>query len=172
MKEKKSLSSAVSQFSKQISRFNQSGGEDFVRRKNSDELLQEKIDISENERMEKLKRNFLLYANPVTQDIEADEEALLSAFQLYKQILEINKTYAEHRTYLLNIKIASPLCAKSEYTQKNKFSFLRLWFLRQTEHDGFVPVMEHDESRFYLSFIPKDNYTLSTFEKEILQAIS
>ena len=168
----KSMSSIISNFSKKFSQFNKTENREIIRKKSPEKILQEKITASENERKLKLQKDFSAYLNPVTQDIESDEEFLLKAFELFRQISAVTEKYSDGKTHLVDIKISSPICSKSEYTQKNKFSFLRLWFLQKNADADFVPVIICEDIKFYLSFIKKDDYEFSVFEKEIMQALS
>ena len=76
----KSMSSIISNFSKKFSQFNKTENREIICKKSPDKILQEKITASENERKLKLQKDFSAYLNPVTQDIESDEEFLLKAF--------------------------------------------------------------------------------------------
>ncbi|MGN0739868.1 MAG: hypothetical protein ACI4LX_06825 [Treponema sp.] len=172
MADTKSMSKIISNFSKKFSQFNKSENREIVRQKNPDRILQEKITASENERKLKLQKDFSAYLNPVTQDIESDEESLLKAYELYRQIFEVTQKFSDGKTHLADIKITSPICTKSEYTQKNKFSFLRLWFLQKNTDADFVPVIICENAKFYLSFVKKEEFEFSGFEKEIMQALS
>ena len=97
---------------------------------------------------------------------------IISLFSVLLNCENFFEKYSDGKTHLADIKISSPICSKSEYTQKNKFSFLRLWFLQKNADADFVPVIICEDIKFYLSFIKKDDYEFSVFEKEIMQALS
>ena len=78
--------------------------------------LQEQINQRESERALVLRRQFLEYVSPMTSDIEDDEEALLKAYKLYCQLVELNESAGDTGTHLRDFSITSPLCRKSEYT--------------------------------------------------------
>ena len=136
--------------------------------------LQDQINERESERASVLRRQFLEYVSPLTSDIEDDEEALLKAYKLYYQLVELNETAGDTGTHLRDFSITSPLCRKSEYTGggDGRFCFLRLWFAATNPDALFMPVMEQDANgNWYLGFIEKELWKPTLLEREIMQVV-
>ena len=136
--------------------------------------LQDQINERESERASVLRRQFLEYVSPLTSDIEDDEEALLKAYKLYCQVVELNETAGDAGTHLRELSVTSPLCRKSEYTGggDGRFCFLRLWFAATNPDALFMPVMEQDANgNWYLSFVEKEMWKPTLLEREIMQIV-
>ena len=136
--------------------------------------LQDQINERESERASVLRRQFLEYVSPLTSDIEDDEEALLKAYKLYCQVVELNETAGDAGTHLRDFSVTSPLCRKSEYTGggDGRFCFLRLWFAATNPDALFMPVMEQDPNgNWYLSFVEKEMWKPTLLEREIMQVV-
>ena len=136
--------------------------------------LQDTINERESERASLLRRQFLDYVSPMTADIEADEEALLKAYKLYCQLVELNETAGDAGTHLRDLSVTSPLCRKSEYTGggDGRFCYLRLWFAATNPDALFMPEMEQDANgNWYLSFIEKEMWKPTLLEREIMQVV-
>ena len=136
--------------------------------------LQDQINERESERASVLRRQFLEYVSPMTSDIEDDEEALLKAYKLYCQVVELNETAGDAGTHLRELSVTSPLCRKSEYTGggDGRFCFLRLWFAATNPDALFMPVMEQDTNgNWYLSFVEKEMWKPTLLEREIMQIV-
>ena len=136
--------------------------------------LQDQINERESERASLLRRQFLEYVSPLTSDIEDDEEALLKAYKLYCQLVELNTTTGDSGTHLRDFSITSPLCQKSEYTggSEGRFSFLRLWFAATNPDALFMPELEQDSNgNWYLDFVEKELWKPTLLEREIMQVI-
>lgn len=136
--------------------------------------LQDQINERESERASVLRRQFLEYVSPLTSDIEDDEEALLKAYKLYCQVVELNETAGDAGTHLRDFSVTSPLCRKSEYTGggDGRFCFLRLWFAATNPDALFMPVMEQDANgNWYLGFVEKELWKPTLLEREIMQIV-
>ncbi len=136
--------------------------------------LQEQINQRESERALVLRRQFLEYVSPMTSDIEDDEEALLKAYKLYCQLVELNESAGDTGTHLRDFSITSPLCRKSEYTGSgdSRFCYLRLWFAATNPDALFMPVMEQDTNgNWNLGFVEKELWKPTLLEREIMQLI-
>lgn len=167
----KTLSQSVSDFSKKLSRFNDSGKSEPVMKMTSDAILQKRINDIEADRRERFLRQYKIYSNPVSQQIEEDETNIISAYNLYKAALELNSNSGSEGTKLASLKIASPLCEKGEYLNGGGFSFLRIWFIKHEEGIEYVPLITEDGEKRFLEFVPIEDYEFSRLEKEILQII-
>ena len=170
------ISQALADFSSKFARFKAgSGTQEQASMKAASPLqsIQNQINERESERSALLRRQFLEYVSPLTADIENDEEALLKAYKLYCQLVEVNETGGDAGTHLRDISITSPLCRKSEYTgAEGRFSFLRLWFVATNADALFVPQLEQDSNgNWYLAFMEKEMWKPTLFEKEIMQSI-
>ncbi|MBO4534050.1 MAG: hypothetical protein J5726_10215 [Treponema sp.] len=136
--------------------------------------LQDQINQRESERASVLRRQFLEYVSPLTSDIEDDEEALLKAYKLYCQLVELNESAGDTGTHLRDFSITSPLCRKSEYTGSgdSRFCYLRLWFAATNPDALYMPVMEQDSNgNWYLGFVEKELWKPTLLEREIMQLI-
>lgn len=175
MLERKNITVTLNEFSKKMTALKK--GADFFIRENTSEIknLQEKINQDEEERINYLKSRFADYLEPVTKEVEEDEENLMKAYNLFCQINEITEKLTDRSTHLKSHLIASPLCCKSEYTSdlpSENFSFLRLWFLVKNPESNFVPEivkLENIPESYAIDFIDIDMWYQTSLEKEILQ---
>lgn len=136
--------------------------------------LQDLINERETERNSLLKRQFLEYASPLASDIEEDEENLMKAYRLYCQLVELNDTAGDSATHLRDFALTSPLCRKDEYTiPDGRFAFLRLWFNATNPDALYIPQIQSDNNNKYvLTFIDKELWKPTLFEKQIMQVIT
>ncbi len=137
--------------------------------------LQDQINERESERAAALRRQFMDYACPLTSDIEEDEENLTKAYKLFCLLLDAHNAEGDSKTHLKDFSLTSPLCKKTEYTSvPGRFPFLRLWFLIMNPDAMYVPEISAGTGAspdFVLTFIEKDLWQPSLFEKEVMQAI-
>lgn len=167
----KSFSQTMSEFSKKLNRFTEAGNTKLEKPLSQDKRLEQTIHNMEQDRKNLIEKQYAAFSNPVSQQVEEDEENLLKAYNLFKQALELNLNAGDSHTKLADLRISSPLCQKREYCSGSGFSFLMIWFLKKEQDAEYVPVISmHNESR-YLEFIPRDEYEFSKFEKEVLQII-
>lgn len=167
----KTLSHSVSDFSKKLSRFNESGKTELERPLSSDAKLQMRISDMETERRERFLQQYNSLKNPVSQQVEQDEENLIAAYNLFKGAVELNASSSSAETKIADLRISSPICSKNEYINGSGFSFLRIWFLKTNEGAEYVPLISQKDDKRFLEFIPVDEYEFSRLEKEILQII-
>lgn len=169
------VSQALDDFSKKFARFAADPkAVEGVKVESPLKSLQDQINERESERASVLRRQFLDYVSPMTSDIEDDEEALLKAYKLYCQVVELNETAGDAGTHLRDLSVTSPLCRKSEYTGggDSRFCFLRLWFAATNPDALFMPVMEQDPNgNWYLSFVEKEMWKPTLLEREIMQIV-
>lgn len=166
---KGNLSQSISDFSKQLSRFTEAQKTQREEPLTNDKKLQQRINDLETDRRERILQQYNVFNNPLSKQIEEDEGALVDAYKLFKSLLELNSEYQKSGTKLASLKIASPLCSRSEYV--TGFSFLRIWFLKHQANVEYVPVMVDEDKNRYLDFVPLEEYQYSRLEKEILQVI-
>ena len=170
------ISQALADFTSKFARFKAGEGESeqaSIKVVSPLKSIQNQINERESERAALLRRQFLEYVSPLTADIEDDEEALLKAYKLYCQLVELNTTAGDAGTHLRDISITSPLCSKSEYTGADgRFSFLRLWFVATNQDALFGPQMEQDSNgNWYLGFVEKELWKPTLLEREIMQVV-
>ena len=170
----KSVSQALADFSQKFARFAADPqAVECLKVESPLKTLQDQINERELERVALLRRQFLEYAYPMTSDIEEDEEALIKAYKLYCQLVELNETAGDAGTHLRDFSITSPLCRKNEYTGGDgRFSYLRLWFAATSPDALFIPMMEQDvNGSWYLTFVEKEMWKPTLLEKEIMQVL-
>ncbi len=172
-KNAKTAGAAVSDFSEKYSRAKSEGSAEEVKIVSALEPVQEKINDYEKERIEKIKKQFMDFFNPLTQDIEEDEENLVKAYKLYCQLVELNETVGDFETHIKDFSITSPLCKKTEYISGERFLYLRLWFLTTNPDSAYVPeITALAGGGFSMTFMEKDLWKPSITEREIQQIIS
>lgn len=168
----KNILGVISEFSKKLSKFEES--ENSVRVSNvSDETkLKNEILLSEEERKTFILSEYKNYSEPVTKEIEDDEECLLKAYDFFKQIEEIKGKSAEANIKIMDSRLFCPLCTNSDYTQTKNFIFLQIWFVHHNKDKSFVPVISSvAEKKYCIDFIKIEDWKLNSSEKEILQII-
>lgn len=177
MSEKKTLVESLQKFSQKFSKLTSDEQENAELPQSESKILQEEINRAEKTRIETLQKTFNEFVNPVTQEIEKDEESVVLAYKLFVQVKALNES-SENVAALARIKsvvITASICSKTEYTGEGKqlFSFLKLWFLKENPDCIFVPeICRAPDGSFYLDFIERELWSPSVFEKEILQAVS
>ncbi len=189
MSEKKSISKAFSDFSKKFERFKNSENSVRLENQNKNSTLQNLVNENENSKKQAILNSFKLYEIPFTKEIEDDEESLLKAYEIFKATLEINKNFADEKTFLSDFKISSPITKKSNYIFGGQFVYLQLWFRICKKIQDFVPILKKSSSgfadknfdekfaagknaeSFELSFVPFDDFEFSLKQKEIVQVV-
>lgn len=172
----KSVGGALKNFAAKFSRAKKEGSLDEVKVESELRPVQESVEEYEARRLDAIKKQFDDFMNPVTQEIEQDEENLIKAYELYCKLVEACDTTGDTGTRLRDYSLLSPLCKKTEYTGGDRFLYLRLWFLKVTPDVKFVPeitaVPGGTVPVYVLTFIDKDMWHPGLAEKEILQAVS
>ena len=176
MADRKSMIQTLNDFSKKIQAMSLGAEFSFQKETSAMKSLQNQINQHEEDRLSYLQSRFSEYLNPVTQDIEQDEENLMKAYHLFLKLQELNKTDGNSATHLKSYLLTSPLCRKSEYTAlpSESFSLLRLWFVVNNPDAVFVPeivAMENAAGSFALDFIDIDMWQQTSFEKEIINMV-
>lgn len=139
--------------------------------------LQEVISEREAERTAYIQKRYNEYENPLTPDIEEDENSLINAYELFSAVDQLNKSTGDKgdkSTKIRYFEISSVICRKAEYTDLNSdsFLFLRLWFIKRNPEAAFVPELARNEKGdFYLDFSERELWKPSAAEKEILQSL-
>lgn len=177
MADKRSMLQTLNDFSLKIKAM--ADGAEFSMQSGTSDMkkLQSQINQQEEEHLKNLQLRFSEYLNPLTQEIEQDEENLMKAYQLFLKLLELNKTDGDSVTHLKSYLLASPLCRKADYTAgipSESFSLLRLWFVVNNPDAAFVPEiveMENAPGTYALNFIDIDMWQQTSFEKEIINMV-
>lgn len=174
MADKKSMLQSLNAFSQKMKTMSDGGQVTLNQEPSVMKNLQAQINQQEEERIEALQTRFSEYLEPVTQAIEKDEEDLLKAYELFIQLVELNKTAGDNSTHLKSFQLTSPLCRKTEYTAElpsESFSLLRLWFVARNPEVAFVPEIvqaANSQDSFALDFIDIDMWQQTSFEKEVI----
>ena len=159
---------AIADFSKKLNKFNESQEARRIVSVSSDKVLQRKILDSEEERREKLVSVLNGFLEPFSRDVEEDEENLSKAYDLFCGILEVQKSKGSKETRLADLALKSPLCSKPEYIHGDRFSYLKVWFLKQHNDSAFVPEICLNVQKIHcICFVPKDEARFSPLEKEL-----
>lgn len=188
MAENKSIWKAFSDFSKKFERFQKS--ENSTRIDSNQNLnLQNLINENENSKKTAVLNSFKNYEIPYTKEIEEDENSLLKAYEIFKATLEINKKFADEKTFLMDFKLASPITKKANYIYGGEFIYLQLWFRLCKKIKDFVPILkkvsfdfadkisdekklgEKSAENFVLSFVSSDDFEFDSKQKEIVQIV-
>ena len=169
MQKMKSITDAISDFSKRLSRFEKAESAVFVKKERGDKILQTKINLSEEEKLEKIRAEYEKYINPVSKEIEEDEEAVLSALRIFKaaKLAEQGETSAIHE-----IDFKSPLCRKDEYIYDNKLVYLSFWLENVHGEKEWTPnIYKHISGERFLEFIPLENRTYDYEKNAVLKIL-
>ena len=171
----KSVGGALKDFAAKFSRARKEGSLDEVKVESELKPLQESVEEYETRRIDTIKKQFDDFMNPVTQEIEKDEENLIKAYELYCKLVEACESAGDSGTMLRDYSLTSPLCKRVEYTSGNCFLYLRLWFLQVTPDAKFVPEISAVPGgavpSYVLTFIDKEMWQPTIAEKEIMQVI-
>ena len=177
MAEKASIIKSLNDISQKIKAMSKGAEFTFHAEPSQMKNLQSQINQQEKERLEYLRSRISDFFEPVTQDIENDEEDLLKAYKLFCQLFELNKTAGDKTTHLKSFLLTSPICRKPEYTAaypSENFSLLRLWFIANNPQSSFVPELvelENAPGTFALDFIDIDMWQYTSFEKEMINMV-
>lgn len=198
MAENKNIQEALSSFSKSLRRFAQSGRAEPELELSESRMLQEQI----RERAERLRagvvQTYRIYKSPFealgknssrAASIDADEQALLRAYNLYKQAMDLNSYDAmsgkassssvaandadgTNPTFISKIEITSPLAQKASYTAGGQFIYLLSWLCLEQNCREYTPFFaEKDSNTFSLCFAKTDAFELKGNDREIFEII-
>lgn len=174
-KETKLIKTSLKDFTAKFSRAKKEGSLDEVKVESELKPVQDSVEEYEARRVDAIKKQFDDFMNPVTQEIEQDEENLIKAYELYCKLVETCQVAGGNGTSLRDFSLTSPLCKRGEYTSSDRFLYLRLWFLQVTPDAKFVPeiiaVPGGAVPVYVLNFIDRDMWQPGLAEKEILQVV-
>ena len=174
MSESKNPIKVLNAFSKKIARLSDEDLENPPAPLSKDKKLQDQIKARQLDRQTYLVRKYKDFQEPLTNDIEEDEENLIKAYDFFCKLTELcEKEKAENpETQLHSLELSNPLCLRDDYTLGDSMAFLRLWFLDKYKDAGIIPEFKRAENgSFYLIFTERELWTPSSLEKEILRSL-
>lgn len=176
------ISEVFSRFSKKLKRFNDSPDSKIERKPTENSFLQETI----KEKSERLRKNvaatYKIYKSPFetlgadsnrAASIDADEQFLLKAYNLFKSVMDLNLENQDEigATYIKDVEIFSPLAQKSVYVSGGQFVYLRAWLCFEKKCAEYAPFFEEGNGKIRLRFEKSGNFKASRSEQEILRII-
>lgn len=181
------LATALSAFSKKLSRFTKADSDaEPVSEPRGDELTQRRI-MERNEAFEAaVIKNYTKYRFPFktlgensieAAAIKADEDALLAAYRLFCAVRDANAQFGTEQTRIKDNVITSPLVHKPAYTQGDDFVYLQCWLRYEQKVTDVVPQFlqmpapQNQGSQYVLQFVPAADYHAGYKKKEIAAVI-
>lgn len=161
----KGITEAISNFSKKLSRFEEAGHKEIRKAVSAEKKLQQQINLSDEEKIEKIRQDFEKYINPLSREIEEDEETLLSALKIFKAA---KKAEAGEKASIHQLDFKSPLCRKGDYLYENGLIYLSFWLENFYGEKEWTPyIYKNASGQFFLEFIPLENRAFD-YEKKAL----
>ena len=172
----KNITEALSNFSKKLSRFEEAEAKEFVKPQSKDAALQKKINLSEEEKIERIKAEYEKYLNPVSREIEEDQESVLSALRIFKAAKNAEQTEVsqkkEKQTSIHQLDFKSPLCQKQEYLYGNNLLYLTYWLQTVHGEKEWIPsIYKFTSGERFLEFIPAETKHYDYEETAILNIL-
>ena len=176
------ISSALSAFSKKLSRFTKAtpGGRPEMPPR-PEELAQRRIMERDEAFSEEVVRTYTKFRFPyktLGEDsieaaaIKADEDALLAAYNLYKAVVAANEQFGTEQTRIRDDVIATPLANKAAYTEGDDFVYLQCWLMYEQKATDVVPrFVQNQNGSYTLQFVPAAAYHAGYRKKEIVAVI-
>lgn len=175
---------AISSFSEKLKRFSAAQQKELNIQPTEDQILQKKI-IEHSERLKfNVIANYKIYKSPYESlgkiseraaSIDADEQLLLEAYNLYKNAMDLNEnsTQKENRlhSYISKIELSCPLCTKASYTNGGQFIYLLCWLYFEKSCQEYFPFFIEHEKSFELSFCPSANFSFLPHDKELFEIV-
>ena len=174
----KNITDVISSFSKKLSRFEEAEEKTFVKTERKDAALQKKINLSEEEKLERIKAQYGKYINPVSKEIEEDEEAVLSALRIFKAAKNAEsaesggKKGSDMPVSIHQIDFKSPLCQKDEYVYGKNLIYLTYWLQTVHGEKEWIPsIYKFISGERFLEFIPAETKHYDYEETAILNVL-
>lgn len=172
----KNITQVISSFSKKLSRFEEAEDKAFVKPVSKDADLQKKINLSEEEKLERIKAQYEKYINPVSKEIEEDQESLLSALRIFKAARLAEETEAssknDRQTSIHQIDFKSPICQKQEYVYGKNLLYLTYWLQTVHGEKEWIPsIYKFISGERFLEFIPAESKHYDYEEIAILNVL-
>ncbi len=179
MEKRISLGQAISDFEEKFKKFRKSGGKDpeFMKKqiKSSDIILpkDERYKKSVIDTYKKYISPFQVFgkSSAIADQLERDKENLITAYNLYNAVLELNQKMGNAETYI-KTQIESPLTKRERYTLGQEFIYLQCWFMFEHKSE-VVPQLEFSEktNKWKLSFTQKKSLHTNASNLEIIAII-
>ncbi|MCR4821516.1 MAG: hypothetical protein K5873_01425 [Treponema sp.] len=176
------IQEVLSNFSRKLSRFNQSSSTERTKSPSKDAYYEEKL----RERGERFKlsvvSNYKIYKSPFqtlgqnsdrAASLDKDQQNLLKAYNLYKSCMEIDKENQDEigQTYVKSVEIASPLSDKASYTSGGQFIYLMAWLYFEQNCQDYIPFFSEKENHFSLEFAKIASFQFDSHDQEIFDII-
>jgi hypothetical protein len=181
------IQDAINLFSQKLKRFKKSGQTERIKTPGENAYLQEQI----RERAERLRagvvQTYRIYKAPFealgknsdrAAGIDRDEQALLEAYNLYSQVMEINGEGEEEQdkkpektTYISRLELKSPLTEKAGYVSGGQFIYLLMWLYFEQNCQKYMPLFAEKDGNCNLIFVKAANYSFESHDKEIFEIV-
>ena len=174
MEESPNVSNIFVKFSKKLDSFSRAQEDQrrIVRKESKNALLKSRIAENEEEKRNRIIESYRAFKVPSSRGIEEDEEALLKAYELYKNLLEMQEKSRKDKVFIRRAEIYAPLCEKDFYFSDEKIVFLIAWLRFEKNITDYVPAIIKDASSSpYLDFIEAETFRFSPEQKEIIAII-
>lgn len=175
------ITEAVSKFSDKLNRFNKVyPSSELPRGKNPNQHLEQLISEKKLAFKKSVITSYKRYRFPYkilgetssqADEIAHDQDLLLSAYNLFKSVVEANEKFGGSETFL-NAEIVSPLTTKGAYTLGDDFVFLQCYLMFEQKILDYIPFMNLNVDKTYsLQFQKADKFQFNSNQKEIIAVI-
>lgn len=105
----------------------------------------------------------------IADQLEKDKDNLVSLYNFYLSLHEINNQYSEKGIYIKNPIIESPLLKRERYTNGGQFIYLQCWFIYEHKNHIFIPQLEQNEKtgKWSISFTDENLLHITGNDMEI-----
>lgn len=176
------ISDVFSKFSKKLKKFNESPDAKIVKEPTDDSRLQETIREKAARLQENVLATYKIYKSPFeilgleskrAASIDADEQELFKAYNLFKSVMDLNLSNQDEigATYIKDVEIFSPLSQKGVYVSGGQFVYLRAWLCFEKGCAEYVPFFKDSDGKVSLRFEKSGIFKTSRQEEEILRII-
>lgn len=179
--EEKTLGGAVNAFEEQFEKFKNSEQEapvflNTLREKNVSRIEKKEEKLYQ----QKIEREYRILLNPdlyysensaSALQLETEKKQILQAYNLFKGILEVNRTVGDEETFAQMPLINSPLAQREKYTVRQELGYLQAWLYFECNIQDYVPVLKKFKMQWYLTFLSRDHYYPSDKELEIIRVV-
>ncbi|WP_027728684.1 hypothetical protein [Treponema sp. C6A8] len=172
----KNITDALSNFSKKLSRFEEAEDKEFIKPVSKDAPLQKKINLTEEEKIARIKAQYEKYVNPVSKEVEEDEESVLSALRIFKAAKLAEQTEISQKkekpTSIHEINFKSPICQKNDYVYGKNLIYLTYWLQTFHGEKEWIPsIYKFNSGERFLEFIPAETKHYDYEENAILNVL-
>ena len=174
MHESEDVSGSLLRFAEKLKRFVAADSKDKNVSSGFDEgkILQLKINENLNDRISRIVGEYASFRIPASKSIEDDEESLVKCYQLFKSVLEINKSIGNGAVFVKSMEFESPFLKKECYVSKKDFIYLQAWLFFEKKIKDFFPVIVRERTgKVRLDFQEAEVHRFSGEEREIFRII-